>query len=83
MTEDNKAQKKGHFLDLKIPLGSLLSFYGLVLVLYGIFSGKAAYERSLGVNVNLIWGIVILAVGAGLLISVLIGRGRKEAKAKV
>jgi membrane-bound ClpP family serine protease len=63
--------KKGHFLDLKIPLGGLLSFYGLVLLLYGVFSRKEVYARSFGINVNLIWGIIILAVGVALLLSLL------------
>jgi membrane-bound ClpP family serine protease len=67
MTEE----KKGHFLDLKIPLGGLLSFYGIVLLVYGLFSKREVYARSLGINVNLIWGIIILAVGAALLLSLL------------
>lgn len=72
-------EKKGHFLDLKIPLGGLLSFYGLILVVYGLFSGKAVYEKSLGINVNLIWGILILAVGGILLFSA-VRKGRPPAK---
>jgi hypothetical protein len=66
-----KEEKKSHFLDLKIPLGGLLSFYGLILVLYGLFSGKKAYEKSLGINVNLFWGMLILVVGGILLLSAL------------
>ncbi|HQH61206.1 MAG TPA: hypothetical protein PLW38_05550 [Candidatus Saccharicenans sp.] len=60
------AEKKNgsHFFDLKIPLGSLLSFYGLILVLYGLFGPRRIYEKSLGLNVNLIWGVVIMVVGA-------------------
>jgi len=52
-----------HFFDLKIPLGSLLSFYGLILVLYGLFGPRYIYEKSLGLNVNLIWGALILLIG--------------------
>ena len=61
--------KKAHLLDLKLPLGGLLSFYGLVLVLYGLFSGKEAYEKSLGINVNLVWGVFVLVVGVALFLS--------------
>ncbi|HRD02117.1 MAG TPA: hypothetical protein PLP57_05665 [Candidatus Saccharicenans sp.] len=59
------AEKKSssHFFDLKIPLGSLLSFYGLLLLLYGLFGPRHIYEKSLGLNVNLIWGVVILLTG--------------------
>ncbi len=74
MTEEKTASKKGHFLDLKIPLGALLSFYGVVLVLYGLLSGKEVYARSLGINVNLVWGFLILAVGAALLLAVWLKR---------
>ncbi len=52
-----------HFFDLKIPLGSLLSFYGFILVLYGVFGPRYIYEKSLGLNVNLIWGVLILLIG--------------------
>ncbi len=61
--------KKAHLLDLKLPLGGLLSFYGLILVLYGLLSGKGAYAKSLGININLFWGALILVVGAVLLVS--------------
>ncbi len=74
MTDEKTAPKKGHFLDLKIPLGGLLSFYGAALVLYGLLSGKDVYARSMGINVNLIWGVVILAVGAALLLAVRLKR---------
>jgi len=61
--------KKAHLLDLKLPLGGLLSFYGLIMVFYGLFSGKEAYQRSLGINLNLFWGALILVIGAALLLS--------------
>jgi membrane-bound ClpP family serine protease len=80
MTEENTQEKKGHFLDLKIPLGGLLSFYGAVLLLFGLFSKKEIYARSLGINVNLIWGILILAVGLALLLTVIAKRRRQRAE---
>jgi membrane-bound ClpP family serine protease len=61
--------KKAHLLDLKLPLGGLLSFYGIILVLYGLFAGKEAYEKSLGININFFWGALILVIGAALLLS--------------
>ncbi len=80
MTEENTEPKKGHFLDIKIPLGGLLSFYGVALVLYGLLSGKEVYARSMGINVNLIWGVIILAVGLALLLTVFAARRRRKTR---
>ena len=55
--------KRTHFFDLKIPLGSLLSAYGLILVLYGLFGSGDLYAKSLEININLLWGVVMLVVG--------------------
>lgn len=59
---DQSSQK--HFFDLKIPLGSLLGAYGLILICYGLLGNPALNEKSLGININLIWGVVTLLVGA-------------------
>jgi len=32
-------------------------------VLYGVFGPRYIYEKSLGLNVNLIWGVLILLIG--------------------
>ncbi|HOI45814.1 MAG TPA: hypothetical protein PLX50_09400 [Candidatus Aminicenantes bacterium] len=60
---------KGHVLDLKLPIGWLLSAYGLGLGIYGLLTGKEIYEKSLGVNVNLVWGILMLVIGGGFLLT--------------
>lgn len=54
--------------DLRLPIGIMFSFYGVVLVLYGLLGDKAQYARSLGININLIWGIVLLVFGALMLV---------------
>jgi hypothetical protein len=36
---------------------------------YGLFTPAAIYERSLGINVNLWWGLVLVVFGAWMLIS--------------
>ena len=51
-------------LDIRLPTGLLFSLLGLLLVGYGIFADATVYERSLGYNVNLIWGVVLLIFGA-------------------
>jgi len=55
--------------DLRLPIGGLFTVYGALLVTYGVFSDKAQYARSLGLNVNLIWGLVLLAFGLIMLIA--------------
>ena len=64
--------------DLRLPIGIMFSFYGVVLTGYGLFSmsDKALYERSLGININLVWGLVMLAFGAAMLLLSL--RGGKK-----
>ena len=54
-------------LDIRLPIGGLFTLLGLVLTGYGLMSGAAVYQRSLGHNVNLWWGLVVLAFGAWVL----------------
>jgi peptidoglycan/LPS O-acetylase OafA/YrhL len=54
-------------LDIRLPLGLLFVVFGLLLSGFGLVSGKGLYERSLDVNINLWWGIVMLAFGIGML----------------
>jgi hypothetical protein len=51
-------------LDIRLPIGMLFAVVGLLMAGYGALSDRAIYERSLGYNVNLIWGLVLLAFGA-------------------
>jgi hypothetical protein len=50
-----------------MPIGWLFVVYGMLLMGYGAFSDKAIYERSLGVNINAGWGVVMLVFGAIML----------------
>jgi hypothetical protein len=54
-------------LDLRLPIGLMFTIDGLLLVGYGLVSDPAIYARSLGTNVNLWWGVVLLAFGIGML----------------
>jgi hypothetical protein len=54
--------------ELRIPVGILFSLYGVLLTLYGMFSDPTLYTRSLGLNVNLGWGLILLVFGASLLV---------------
>lgn len=52
-------------LDLRIPMGMMFTFTGAILTTWGIHTnGNAAlYAKSLGINANLWWGIVLLVFG--------------------
>lgn len=59
-------------LDIRLPIGLMFTLFGLLLVVYGAVSDRAIYQRSLGINVNLGWGVVLLIFGVAMLI---LGRG--------
>ncbi len=54
-------------LDLRFPIGLLFTALALVLIIYGLVSDPAIYARSLGFNVNLGWGCVLLVFGLSML----------------
>jgi len=56
-------------LDIRYPIGLMFGIIGLVMVLYGIFTGgDAMYQRSLGINVNVWWGALLFVFGAAMFI---------------
>jgi ABC-type Fe3+-siderophore transport system permease subunit len=54
-------------LDVRLPIGMMFSLLGAMLVVYGLVSDRSMYARSLGINVNLWWGLVLLAFGSVML----------------
>ena len=54
-------------LDVRLPVGLMLATMGALLVGYGLFGDQTIYARSLGINVNAIWGAALLVAGAILL----------------
>jgi hypothetical protein len=54
-------------LDVRIPIGGMFTIFGVVLIVYGLVSDPAIYQRSLGINVNLWWGLVLLVFGLVML----------------
>jgi hypothetical protein len=65
-------------LDIRLPIGGLFTLLGLLVGGYGLATAANAtgYERSLGVNINLWWGLVMLVFGALLL--TFASRARRE-----
>jgi hypothetical protein len=55
--------------DIRLPIGVLFAVLGALLVAYGLATHADAelYARSLAINVNLWWGLAMLAFGAAML----------------
>ncbi|HBB92098.1 MAG TPA: hypothetical protein DC042_10360 [Bacteroidales bacterium] len=66
-------------LDIKIPIGLLFTIFGLALSIYGLATGgnTEMYAKSLGYNVNIWTGLVMLVFGIFMLL--LARRDKKKA----
>jgi len=53
--------------DLRLPIGLLFSLLGTLLCVVGLTTPESLYQKSLGLNVNLLWGLVILGFGTVML----------------
>jgi ABC-type Fe3+-siderophore transport system permease subunit len=64
-------------LDIRMPMGLMFLVVGAILTVFGALtcSDPMDAEHSLGYNVNLIWGAVLFAVGA-----IMVLLARKAAK---
>ena len=49
--------------DIRLPLGAMFALLGVLLSVFGLTSSPATYAPALGINVNLWWGLVLLAFG--------------------
>jgi lipopolysaccharide export LptBFGC system permease protein LptF len=58
-----------HF-DLRLPIGLMFSVYGALLLIFGTMTaGDEIYAKhSLGMNINLVWGAVLLVFGLCMLV---------------
>ena len=68
--------------DLRLPIGIMFSVYGAILALLGFATrGSEIYAvHSLGININLVWGLVMLAFGGFMRLLALRG-GKKPPSA--
>jgi len=66
-------------LDVRLPIGLMFTVIGVAVAGYGLISDTAIYDRSLGINVNLWWGLVLLAFGLVMLALVTRAEGRRRA----
>lgn len=65
-------------LDIRWPIGLMFTLIGVLLASFGGIN--SAGSQSLGININLIWGIVLLVFGGGMLFGATRG-GDKPPKA--
>ena len=55
-------------IDIRWPIGGMFTLLGVLLAIYGLVTqGNEMYTRSLGVNVNIWWGLVMAAFGVVML----------------
>ena len=65
-------------LDIRWPIGLMFSIIGVLLTGYGVIN--SAGSQMLDININLVWGIVLLVFGAFMLIMAVRGGGKDAAK---
>ena len=62
-------------MDIRTPIGWMFLVKGLILAAYGASTRVSPiYDRSLGFNVNLSWGLVLICFGV-----VMLGLARRSA----
>jgi hypothetical protein len=62
--DSDRATGMASLFDLRMVIGGLLSLYGVVLTVMGLFTSDDAKAKAAGININLWAGVVILAGGA-------------------
>ena len=57
-------------LDIRWPIGLMFSLVGLLMTIFGFATRGDAemYQRSLEININLIWGLILLLFGGFMLV---------------
>ena len=67
-TEEAEARDRvsgmASLFDLRMVIGGLLTLYGIVLTVLGLFASSDTKAKAAGININLWAGLVILAGGA-------------------
>lgn len=67
-------------LDIRIPIGLMFSIIGVILAIFGLVSRNSDMYRihSLGINMNLGWGCVLLAFGLFMLMMAYVAQHRSK-----
>ena len=67
-------------LDIRWPVGLMFTLIGVLLIGYG--AAYSADSMRLNMNINLIWGVVLLVFGALMLLGALRGGKKKNGNGK-
>ncbi len=69
-------------LDIRFFIGAMFGLLGLILAGYGLITAgdTAMYARSLGMNINLWWGLFLVCFGGSMLMLARIGAKRNSPK---
>ncbi len=65
-------------IDLRVPVGSLFSVLGVLLTAYGTATLGQPGTMPTGVAIDVIWGVVLLAFGVGMLLLARRARARSR-----
>ncbi len=66
-------------LDIRWPIGLMFTLIGIILVIYGLVGTNAdMLKRSLDININLVWGFVLLVFGVLMLVSAKVAAGKNK-----
>ena len=64
-------------LDIRIPIGVMFGIFGAIIAVFGLVSDQQIYvKHSLGININLWWGLALILFAAIML--ALAARARRK-----
>jgi prolipoprotein diacylglyceryltransferase len=66
--KDAPKSASSKLFDLRLLIGALFSFYGIVLIIYSFFTSPADIAKSAGIHINLWLGIGMLLLGVVFLL---------------
>ena len=53
-------------LDIRWPIGIMFTLISVLLIIQGVITGPS--DKSLGININLWWGLLLLVFGVLMLL---------------
>jgi hypothetical protein len=60
-------------LDIRWPIGLMFTLIGALLAVFGAVV-KSDHTISLGININLVWGVILLVFGVLMLLGAISGK---------
>jgi hypothetical protein len=69
-------------LDIRWPIGLMFTLIGVLLTGFGALNRAGSVTKIEGqdININLIWGIVLLMFGVLMLLGAIGGKGKNESE---